>query len=477
MWMNAGDDQYLEVNMECPSDKLRCLYDADYRAMWEYIVIKGGRGGGKTEEVGRWCILTSFEHSDGILCTREIQNSIEDSVYKVLCDWIDELDLSEYFEITKHRITNLVTGAWFIFKGMNHGTKKDLIKSMKGIRYVWYEEAQCATRESLNKLDPTIRMQGRLLIFTLNPEEEDDAINDICAKDNCDTIEINYYDNPWCPEVLWRQAEFCKKHNPGEYNHIWLGQPLMHGERRTVMTLDNLRRCIDAHRILGNCEGHSYGGLDLAPGMEKKNDRNSLVIRKGPVVRYAKNWQSDDLEAIADLVMARGAQFGLARLFFDAVGCGGFATGVLRKRKPKFACVPFMGGNSVLGGDDPYMRSGNVEILNKDYFKNCKSQQWWNLRLRVENTLRLLEGEPVRDPSYYFSIDSETVEDVDGLIRQLAQATWKEDSSGRIIIDKCPGDYEVTIEGKKEKRRSPNDGDSCGYSFVRDFQLRGLKIK
>jgi len=466
----------LNILLEEPSDKLMFLYDKEFMAGLEYIVLKGGRGGGKTEEVGRWCITDSFNHGDGTLCTREIQNSIEDSTYRVLLDWIEKMEMGMLFEVTKNRITNTVTGAWFIFKGMQQGSSRDTIKSIKGIRNVWYEEAQGATRTSLVKLDPTVRMPGRKLIFTMNPDDENDAVKEVIeVKPRCHVVEINYYDNPWCPQVLLDQANFAKKYNPAEYNHVWLGQPRLQGERQTVLPLNLLRLCIDAHKTLGHTDGHAYAGLDLAPGEGARNDKNALCIRKAPVVKEAKDWRSGDLDDIATKIITYGLRWGIIRLFFDAVGCGGFAEKTLKKRKPEFSCVPFMGGAKVFGGDYPFIRAKSYTILNKDFFKNAKSQQWWNLRLRMENTIKMLNGEPVRDPTYYLSFDSETIEDLDGLLQELAQATYKEDASGHVVIDKAPGDTEVEIDGKVEKRRSPNRGDTVGYAFVRDFQLRGLR--
>jgi hypothetical protein len=291
------------------------------------------------------------------------------------------------------------------------------------------------------------------------------------------SIEVQYFDNQYLPDVLRDQAEFSKRHYPADYNHIWLGQPLMHGERQVVLPLNLLRRCIDAHLELGHDGGHAYGGLDLAAGEKKENDKNAFAARKGPVVLYSKAWQDGDLDNVADRTVLLGERFNIVRLFFDVIGVGGFATKHLRKRQPKFAAVPFMGGAKVFGGDYPYIKAQNYQVLNKDFFKNAKSQQWWNLRMRMENTIRLLDGDiaKVRDPSYYLSFNSKTVEGLDNILQQLSQATYKEDPSGRVIIDKTPGDREVVIDGKKQKQRSPNDGDTIGYSFVRDFQRRGLR--
>ncbi len=482
--MPTAGNMQVNITLEEPSDKLAVLYDRQAMVPYEYILLEGGRGGGKTEEVARWLLLESFNHSDGILCTREIQASIEDSVYAVLVEWIEVLGVEEFFTIIKNRIVNNITGAWFIFKGMQAGTdKKNTLKSLKGIRYVWWEEAQGGTKKSFDKLDPTIRIDGRKLFFTMNRDTEDDEIPKILAeKDNCKHITIQYFDNPWLPEVLAKQAADCKKYHPEEYNHIWLGQPLMEGERRTVMSLASLRMCVDAHKTIGHTKGHAYAGLDLAPGEKKKNDKNCLVIRKGAVIRFCRAWQNSDLDEVAEYSVVKCKLFSVLRLFYDAVGVGGFANKQLKKMVKRFllkiGIVPFMGGAKVFGGDYPYIRAKGYEILNKDFFKNAKSQQWWNLRLRVENTVRMLNGETIADPTYYMSFDSDDIdpETLEALLHELSQATYKEDSSGRIVIDKAPGEYEVEIDGKKEKKKSPNMGDGTGYSYSRDFQLRGLRI-
>jgi hypothetical protein len=245
-----------------------------------------------------------------------------------------------------------------------------------------------------------------------------------------------------------------------------------------------LRQCVGAHlQIEGGKAGHTYAGLDLAPGELKTNDKNSLCVRRSAVVLECGSWQDGDLDNVADRVLSRVLRYGVIRLFFDAVGVGGFATKTLKKlftrKTVQCGVIPFMGGGKVYGGDYPFIKAGansgaEYVILNKDFFKNAKSQQWWNIRLRAENTIKLLRGDEVRDPDYYLSFDPD-IAGLDDILKELAQATYKEDTSGRIIIDKTGADYEVEIDGKKEKRRSPNDGDSVGYAYARDFQLRGLR--
>lgn len=455
------------INTNPPIPKLACLYDDEFMAQYEFVLLHGGRGGGKTEEMARKAIITTFQDPGHWLCTREIQNSINDSVYATIWAWIVNLGLTDYFHKTNTEIRNRITGARFIFRGMKAGTERDTIKSIKGIKFVWYEEAQAATRESLNKLTPTVRIQGRKFYFTYNPDSMDDAVN--MLKDYGEKvleIEINYPDNPYCPDVLIQEAELMKELYPELYKHVWLGQTKTSSDAYTVLPYDMLRRCIDAHKKLGlGMEGHSYGGLDLAPGEDKTNDANSLTFIKGCVVRYCEDWQCSDMDAIARRVKRKGGLYGIIRLFFDAVGVGGFANGTLKKHAPEFKLIPFMGSRKVMGGETIFMRQGSEVILNKDFFKNAGAQSWWNLRLRMENTIRMLDGKEVSRRDYFLSFDSENPQ-LEKLLIELSQATYYEDGSGRVGIDKTPGDKFVMVDGKKKKVRSPNLADSCRQAFL-----------
>jgi hypothetical protein len=102
-------------------------------------------------------------------------------------------------------------------------------------------------------------------------------------------------------------------------------------------------------------------------------------------------------------------------------------------------------------------------------FSNAKAQSWWNLRLRLENSLRLLKGEKIDRKDYYLSFSSD-IKDLDSIFLELAQATYEEDNSGRIKVDKVPGMNSVIVEGKDKPRKSPNKADAIVYSFVDDLE-------
>jgi hypothetical protein len=201
-------------------EKLHSLFTNTKR----YVVIFGGRGSGKSHGVAAFLLAKSLEKKCRILCTREIQNSIRDSVWKLLTEKIYEYKWDNYFKITENSIVCIRTGSEFIFKGLR-GNAQD-IKSTEGIDYCWVEEAQTVSRKSLEVLIPTIRKDGSQIIFTYNPLTEEDPIHaDFTLVDRDDTlkIQINWRDNPWFPEVLRSDLDYDKKTNINKYLHIWEG--------------------------------------------------------------------------------------------------------------------------------------------------------------------------------------------------------------------------------------------------------------
>jgi predicted phage terminase large subunit-like protein len=190
-------------------------------------VLEGGRGSAKSETVARYFLIKSGMRKGRFLCTREYQNSIADSVYRVLVDVIkDEANgLSELFEYNKQTIINKVTGSDFIFKGL-----QDImgIKSIKGITDCWVEEAHGLKTETLETLVPTIREPNSELVFTLNREEElDPVIEKFCLKDDPDVLHLHttFRDNPYFPEVLEKERLKDRENDIHLYNHIWEGEP------------------------------------------------------------------------------------------------------------------------------------------------------------------------------------------------------------------------------------------------------------
>ena len=111
-----------------------------------YKVVYGGRGSGKSYAVADALIIESLYKKHLVLCGREFQNSIKESVHSLLQQRIEALDFAEYFEITRDEINCAYSGSRFIFKGLRHNI--DSIKSMAGITRLWIEEADTLSAES-----------------------------------------------------------------------------------------------------------------------------------------------------------------------------------------------------------------------------------------------------------------------------------------------------------------------------------------
>jgi len=201
--------------------------------------------------------------------------------------------------------------------------------------------------------------------------------------------------------------------------------------------------------------------------------KNALTIVKGPRIVQSDEIRTGDLTFLADWTNNICTNHDVTRLYYDAVGVGGFAGKQLSAVNPEYAVTAFMGQHRVFGENKPYIRTKGGKITNKNFFKNLKSQSWWNLRLRAENTLRMLRGFENFRPEYYLSLDS-SIENIDNLISEMSQATWKEDNSGRVMIDKSPCDYKVIIDNKSVVMRSPNRADSAVAAFLRSCRY-GLK--
>lgn len=188
-----------------------------------YKVVYGGRGGAKSWSVARLLLLIGASRSIRVLCARETQKSIAESVHQLLSDQIQALGLQGFYEVQKARIVGK-NGTLFIFGGLRNDP--DALKSVEGCDYVWVEEAQGVSRRSWEVLIPTIRKEGSEIWITFNPELDTDETYKrfvISPPPGAIVLKLNYSDNPWCPQVLIDEAEHLKNSDPRAYEHIWLG--------------------------------------------------------------------------------------------------------------------------------------------------------------------------------------------------------------------------------------------------------------
>jgi len=188
--------------------------------------MHGGRGGGKSHTVAQALLDMGARKPLRILCAREIQKSMRDSVHRLLKDYIVKLGLHAFYEVLDTEIRGK-NGTLFLFAGLQSHTV-DSIKSFEGVDLVWIEEAHVISKKSLDTLIPTIRKEGSEIWMTLNPDmDTDEVYQRFIATPSDDTwvCEINWRDNPWLPQVLDDERRKAKRSMLKEdYEQIWEGK-------------------------------------------------------------------------------------------------------------------------------------------------------------------------------------------------------------------------------------------------------------
>ena len=199
-------------------EKLSILFDSA-----RYKVLYGGRGGAKSWGIARALLIIGARKTTRILCAREFQTSIKDSVHKLLSDQIVAMGLIEFYEITQNSIRGK-NGTEFSFVGLKNNVAN--IKSYEGCDIAWIEEAQTTSKLSWNVLIPTIRKEGSEIWISFNPELETDETYQrfiVNPPENCIVQRINWSDNPWFPETLRLEKDALFVRDREAYNTVWEG--------------------------------------------------------------------------------------------------------------------------------------------------------------------------------------------------------------------------------------------------------------
>lgn len=209
----------METKIEFP-EKLQFLFEPH-----RYKVAYGGRGSAKSWSFARALLVQAAAEPLRVLCAREVQKSIKDSVHRLLSDQIAAMGLEGFYEILETEIRGR-NGALFIFTGLSQQTAAS-IKSMEGCDVCWVEEAQNVSKRSWDLLIPTIRADQSEIWVSFNPElETDETYQRFVVNPPPDTqvVEVNYHDNPWFPSVLEQERQHCELTNKEDYGQIWEGK-------------------------------------------------------------------------------------------------------------------------------------------------------------------------------------------------------------------------------------------------------------
>ena len=189
-----------------------------------YKVAYGGRGSGKSWAFAMMLLLEGAKEPHRILCAREVQKSLKDSVHQLLTDQIVLMGLQDFYEITESEIRGK-NGTLFVFAGLKSNSVAT-IKSFEGVTRCWVEEAQSVSKRSWDILIPTIRAPNSEIWITFNPElEQDETFQRFVVNPpgNCSTVKVNWDQNPWFPETLRLEKDSLRERDPIAYQTVWEG--------------------------------------------------------------------------------------------------------------------------------------------------------------------------------------------------------------------------------------------------------------
>lgn len=188
-----------------------------YKSLW------GGRGAAKSWTVSSALLIKAMQRPLRILCARELQNSIKDSVHRLLSDRIAAFAMP--FEVLRDEIRH-PNGSLFLFEGIKHNVNK--IKSMEGVDIVWVEEAQSVSEDSWQVLIPTIRKPSSEIWLTWNTLDEKDPTYRRFVTDpppDCWARRVNWDENPWITPELIKEKDYLYRTDAEAAAHVWGGEP------------------------------------------------------------------------------------------------------------------------------------------------------------------------------------------------------------------------------------------------------------
>ena len=388
-----------------------------------YKLFYGGRAGGKSFAFADALLTLATSRPLLIACVREVQNSIKDSVYKLIADRIAYYRLNEY-RLYDDRIVNLNNKSKFIFKGiMEHNAQN--IKSLEGVDICWCEEAQKISERAWQILDPTIRKPGSEIWLSMNREEEADPVwKALALHPDGDTIirKVNYYDNPYCPDNMRKLAAKARAENFGEYLHVWEGEPRLLADNHLIGR-EEIYRALQAKPETDAGLAPLIIGVDVA---RFGDDKTALCFRQGRQVTKLQAYQKLDVVQVAHLVAGTIAAENPARVCIDVGGLGAGVYDILAADGFTEYVIPVNFGG----------RADNPER-----YANRRAEMWARAAAWLTSPL------PVSLP------------DVPGLAEDLSAPLKMFDSLGRLQLEAKP-------DIKKRLGRSPDLADAFALTFA-----------
>jgi phage terminase large subunit len=419
-------------------------------------ILHGGRASSKSHEAAGKVIDIAANCRVRVLCVRQFQNKIADSIYTLLKAKIEQFGYDHLFKITDNSIICLTTKSEFMFYGLARNITE--IKSLEGIDILLSEESHLLTEEQWDILEPTIRKEGSECWLLFNARFVTDFIwKRFVVNPPPNTIirHINYDENPFLSKTMLDIIEAAKIEDYDRYEHIYLGKPLENDDE-AIIKRSHVMAAIDAHIKLGiNVSGSKRIGFDVADDGE---DACATVSAYGVLTTGIDMWQAKEDEILKSCtrVYRQAVDYGNAEITYDAIGVGASCGGKFNELGYK-AHKKFLAGGAVVNGDkaiDKFNESRPIKerIVNKDYYCNIKAQAWWSVAERLRNTYNAVTTGQIFTQDEMIFIDS-SLPHLEQLVTELCTPRKSYDNAGRVMV-------ESKKDLKKRGISSPNIADA-----------------
>jgi phage terminase large subunit len=451
-------------------------------------ILVGGRGSTKSTFAADY---VAARMSQGALacCTREFQNSIDESVHRLMLDEIERLGL-EGFSHTNSGI-NHTSGGRNFYKGLARNIAS--IKSMlSGVDILWIEEGETLSENTLRVLTASLRLSAKdaekliagediqmpEMLITMNRGSSADAISkklleraepelERCGYYEDDimmVIEVNYTDMP----KEWFEASGLEVERKDDYenlpramyDHKWLGKYLDTVDNAIILP-EWFDASLDAHKKKPEAFKQLGAVVAAHDPFDDGADAGGFAVRHGSVITQVRSKATGEIDETCDWATGLAIEAGADCFVWDGDGMG---TGLKRQVSDAFSGKAadyqmFRGslrGSAQDNAEQMYMPTGGDEKAQKKYkdtFFNNRAQYYWLLAQRFKNTYKCIEKGEYIDPDDMISLNVDCIDDIQGLRSQLCRIPRKPNPNGLIQIMSKE-------EMKKLGIRSPNEADS-----------------
>ena len=438
-------------------------------------VAIGGRGSGKSIGFGDIFTMKMATEGADIYCLREFQESVLDSVHRVFDDSVNKRLNLEGWRVLENKVV-APSGAKTVYRGA--ARNPDSIQSAQGYKYSWFEEAHRASKNSLDKLLPTIlRNPGAECWFSANPQSSGDPFSQrfivpylealerdgIYEDDLHLIIKVNWRDNPWWNDEQERLRVWDYENRPrAEYDWIWEGafNDTVDG---AIIKPEWFDAAIDAHLLDERTKGlfEPHGPLIVAHDpFDDGEDAGGLAFRHGSIITHVSQRKTGVIDEVCDWATGEARKADADWFIWDADGMG---TGLKRQIETAFKGTrtrfhPFRGGLSGKAQDNAaavYMETQGTAKpkTHADTFKNNRAQYYIKLAARFKNTYDFVVKGKYSDPSEMIALNSDGIDDMIALRSEMCRIPRKPDGNGlEQIMSK--------LDMKKAGIPSPNMSDA-----------------